>query len=176
MCFQFSHMSSWNCFQGWNQRLFFLSHPFLWDKKWKRVVVNSVFCKERLGELCTLKSFPGKAGVEGKAQIPLVELQACWVSFSLESGLTPVRRARWSAACPQRQGLPAIPGSTSASVPGVCESLFVELGPVERLLLQVLSFWMKRLWIQVTAAYFLPSFVCLKAEGLPAWEVIKCEP
>ena len=49
----------------------------------------------------------------------LVELQACWVSPHSNLDSPPARRARWSAACPQRQGLPTIPGSTSASVPEV---------------------------------------------------------
>ena len=72
--------------------------------------MNSVFCKERLGEFRTLKSFPAKAGAEGRLRFPGRAAGPLGFS-SLEPGLTPARRAL--VCC-----VPTAPGSASASVPG----------------------------------------------------------
>ena len=87
--------------------------------------MNSVFCKERLGEFCTLKSFPAKAGAEGRLRFPGRAAGPLGFS-SLESSLTP------------GQASTGLLSAHNARVhiclrPGVCELLFVELGPVERL-------------------------------------------
>lgn len=86
---------------------------------------------------------------------------------SLSSGLTLSQST--TAVCYLR----TTPGSISASLPGVVHaSLLVKTGSVEGpASTHILSLEMKRLLIRAYCRS--PSFVCLKAEDLASWDIIK---
>ena len=114
-------------------------------------------CKERLGEFCILKSFPGKVGVEGRLRPPGRAAGPLGLSW-LESGLTPGQ---------------VTSGSRSASVPGGCESLLWSWAQERDSLPPSYFLLNEKAFDPHSLLFTLPSFVCLKAEGLPAREVIK---